>query len=1725
MKELEALQFYLPAVVAQHISESERDANGLFRPSTQHFDEIVCLFADMSGFTSLTERLCSMGPDGLEDLSANLNKFVTQLVKTVSKSGGDVLKFAGDAVMALWPEIDPNDYQLRVQRAVQCAMDIQLRLDKFVFNVYEKDFEFRDIEAPADSKGSKKDEFILRAKLGLGSGRLNIMHLGGHGDLIQRERLEYVALGPALMEAIESENNAKPGEVVVSSEIWKMVGDYFIMGKKLPTNRIVVKEWRPESRVTWKTYDRSIRGGSETERKLWKYVPNAVMPYLLETNDEFWAPELRTVTTLFFNLGLDIPELSNGKKTDKLADVFYEIQGVVLSYEGTINKFLVDDKGATLIAVFGLPPFSHENDPLRGVLSGLKVLYSLYKHDLQGAVGISTGLAFCGIIGHATGNRREYSVIGDSVNLAARLMQKAREKKCSILIDRTTKQRLQTTSLDFISGTISVKGKRDPVQCYQISSKSDHSYRSVQLARLGELGQYNVVMLGKNKPKSRRRATRTAVSNPNEMKALELEQVKAMNDTSRFFQRKRAAKARLQAITTAHDAALITANQHFQSGHSRSSSDAISDFVDVAPDDESNDAEDDVALARIKYRHKTDEVETTIAVSESRMNTIQDLTSAAIASLINKGFIEPSADDSAYYDLLWVRDAERVTLKPDRLLSSLPFSNMDVLTMILVRFDTRRDMPSFNTPDPHGVEHIRERLAAFQEEVFAGNGSRLVILEGEHGVGKTYLVENFFLSREGSAYDEGEAIFAYARGNPFEVGRQARPFAIWTQLMEELLEPPNAVEASNTTREMYITDAIKTARRIYGTELVPEAMDGRLHLLNRILNTRFPRPGDESPVTANPARPDPLPVTPKQTKKNRGMTKTKNILGADGKVTRVKALSVLWGSTDENSGSTRSHSESVTSPTLTSSAPGILSRLSKRASMLQRLSRRSGSASSSIEAFVADPDVRSIIRILAAVLGGVATRTPLTIVVDESQYLDTFSLLVFQELTESWSRSNMFMILLRRLTRIERSVLLQTDNATLYNAHQRVSMFRPPPVKMHSTLKSHLQARTSQTDELESSSMLHERLKMLDGVIQLELISRPRNTYDIVRNFSNVERVPTELIEFLAQKTKGNPLYIVDAISHYTDIGLIVRSSTPEPSLSFAGDEFDRLLNIHQVPIPLSVDAIVGSLVDKMTLIQQLIIKVAVIIGDVFTRQIIREIFPVATMGKEMVSHNFDELVASGVIVFEKSDQGLFGQTQDPDTIRYTFESGWMVEIMRHRMLNKQKLKLNTKKKRWQKQIDEQQKLDHLRKAKGKLEIDHSGFLQVRKENARNIMNPWKPRWCRLRGHELIQFHDRDETKRLEVIILDQTSEVSIDPIGFFGIESKLSPGAGPPALHCFTIRTNRWEKKGKIRVNARSFTLGCEDPEDRVQWVFKVQYQIDLLKIQAQDDDVDKKDPAGSMRDIYGQPSIVKSHRFSMSSTPDAIHSHGLDEDAPHPLIAPEPPGRSRGTKGSMLKTVFGSRSSDTNKGFLKPKKKSGTELKSNVQYGCDICLMTPEAFAEISKPENLMLFWSETDGPGNSRQSVKQIPMHSSEMYYECAEMSLVSYNSNGEIDGYLMGKLRTYRRNQVIGLVTACGVLPWARRLGIGHKLYAKFFALCRGKGCRFVRCNVERAQPIAISFHRSLMFDEDEDQTNFLARAGDDGKICFIKDLDTSSKDEELVEYVNPLHVKRTSSTSS
>lgn len=121
----------------------------------------------------------------------------------------------------------------------------------------------------------------------------------------------------------------------------------------------------------------------------------------------------------------------------------------------------MDDKGSTMICIWGLSPYAHLNDAERAILTSFNLVKALSKiKDTYCNIGISSGECFQGIVG-TSGTRKELSVLGDVVNLAARIMGscKSMNLKNAIKCDLNTRM-LVGNKLEFVYlGHSEMKGK------------------------------------------------------------------------------------------------------------------------------------------------------------------------------------------------------------------------------------------------------------------------------------------------------------------------------------------------------------------------------------------------------------------------------------------------------------------------------------------------------------------------------------------------------------------------------------------------------------------------------------------------------------------------------------------------------------------------------------------------------------------------------------------------------------------------------------------------------------------------------------------------------------------------------------------------------------------------------------------------------------------------------------------------------------------------------------------------------------------------------------------------------------------------------------------------------------------------------------------------------------------------------------------------------------------
>lgn len=432
---------YVPELVLRRL---EADRQGAKIPVADHFTGTV-LIADVSGFTTITEQLAQRGAEGAEELTRLLNRYFGRIIERIDARGGDIVRFAGDAILAVWTASDSGDLRESSQQAARCSLSLQT-----------------DLRGYETESGTQ-----LAIKIGIGTGDFTAMHLGGEFD-----RWELLITGLAFVQSFASLDQAQPGQVVVSLQAWDHLqteykGTQLQMGSVLldvdtPLTQDVsgtqnTKDGKGNRSSTLQRLVEQVGQGDLAFRQIGAYVPGTVTTRLAAGHKD-WIGELRVVTVMFVNL----PELNYATPLDRAQTIMRYLQLELYRFEGSINKLNIDDKGTSLLAAMGLPPLAHEDDARRAVQAGISMQSRLLELGLRSSIGIATGRVFCGSVGSQL--RREYTIMGDVVNLSARLMQTALG---DIHCDQTT-SRLAESHIEFQElSHINIKGKGQPVAVFR----------------------------------------------------------------------------------------------------------------------------------------------------------------------------------------------------------------------------------------------------------------------------------------------------------------------------------------------------------------------------------------------------------------------------------------------------------------------------------------------------------------------------------------------------------------------------------------------------------------------------------------------------------------------------------------------------------------------------------------------------------------------------------------------------------------------------------------------------------------------------------------------------------------------------------------------------------------------------------------------------------------------------------------------------------------------------------------------------------------------------------------------------------------------------------------------------------------------------------------------------------------------------------------------------------
>jgi class 3 adenylate cyclase/tetratricopeptide (TPR) repeat protein len=449
---LEVVSAYLP----RHLIQAELAPGA--PPIGATFLQGALLFADISGFTALSERLSALGQEGAEQITSLVNSYFDAMLQVLFSYGGDLLKFGGDALLAFFPEPGGG-----CTNAVRAALAMREAMQAF-----------RQVKTAWGT-------FALRMKIGLHCGSIVAARVG-------TAEKGFVVTGPEVNVTARVEGLAKPGQVLATRSICQAVEQHeWLSLDEGPAGHYLLHASEPallQRADSMPPVNPAIStlpvelGGRLHEtlhalERLTPYLPQGLIARLVTGSVHGGSRgEHRLVTVLFskFVGASQLVARLGPDRPDEIAQAIHQyyvtVHRTVARYGGTINKVDLAEHGDKLMALFGAP-VSHEDDAERAVRAALEMQAAFDTQCLlpqSQSIGLSTGLVFAGQVGGA--NRREYTVMGDEVNLAARLMDAAGDGE--ILLSAFVGRKVSPIFELADRGRVTLKGKSKPVPVFTI---------------------------------------------------------------------------------------------------------------------------------------------------------------------------------------------------------------------------------------------------------------------------------------------------------------------------------------------------------------------------------------------------------------------------------------------------------------------------------------------------------------------------------------------------------------------------------------------------------------------------------------------------------------------------------------------------------------------------------------------------------------------------------------------------------------------------------------------------------------------------------------------------------------------------------------------------------------------------------------------------------------------------------------------------------------------------------------------------------------------------------------------------------------------------------------------------------------------------------------------------------------------------------------------------------
>ena len=400
---------------------------------------------DISGFTALSERLASRGKAGAEELITLISRCYSGLIEIAARHGGDTLKFRGDALLLLF---DGDGHEAR---AAAAAVEMQAFM------------------AGAGSASSSIGPVQLAMAGAVSTGPTHFFLVGSHHK-------ELIVCGPNATSVLELEDAAKQGEILMSARTAEALPE---LAREERDGAYLVRA-EVEGAALSVAYAAERYGAADSALLVPPPLRAPIQAAAIEAEHRF------AVAAFIKFAGTDELAADLGAAAESLGALACVVSDVTEELGITWLESDIDRNGGKLYLVAGAPE-STGGDEERMLRAARAIVDANVGPPI--AIGINRGPVLAGPIGAPS--RKTYAVMGDTVNLAARLV--ARAEKGEIIASgevlQRSRARFATTSRQFL-----MKGKEKPVTGFTVGPLQDAA-ASEQRAPLPLVGRDSEVAL------------------------------------------------------------------------------------------------------------------------------------------------------------------------------------------------------------------------------------------------------------------------------------------------------------------------------------------------------------------------------------------------------------------------------------------------------------------------------------------------------------------------------------------------------------------------------------------------------------------------------------------------------------------------------------------------------------------------------------------------------------------------------------------------------------------------------------------------------------------------------------------------------------------------------------------------------------------------------------------------------------------------------------------------------------------------------------------------------------------------------------------------------------------------------------------------------------------------------------------------------------------------------